>query len=97
FISLIFSKESMIYKYACQLFSDCLRKQSCCYRRIYSAGKCQKNFSVSYFFLNRCNGMFHEGIHSPVTNTSADILYEVVDHLRSFLRMQYFRMELDCI
>ena len=39
--------------------------------------------------------VLYERIHLPVTCTAADIVYEVVQHLGAFLRMQYLRMELN--
>ena len=37
-IAFIFTKQTVIYEYTGQLFSDCSGEESCCNRRIYTTG-----------------------------------------------------------
>ena len=96
-VAFVFTKKSVIYKYTSKLFTDCLGEQTCCHRRVYTTGQCQKHFAIANFFADQLDLLLYEGVHTPSTRTAANTTYKVVQHFCSLLCMKHFRMELDRI
>ena len=94
-ISLVLTKQAVIYEYAGQLLSDGSGKKAGCNGGIYAAGQREQNAAVADFLTNFLNGIGNKGIHFPGSCTATDISYKVIEHLGAFRRMKHFRMELD--
>ena len=91
---LVLAKQAMVYEYAYQLLANCLSAQGCNNGRINAAGKAQNNALVANLSADSGNGVFDDGIHSPVGFQSCDIEQEVGKHLVAKLGVLNFRVEL---
>ena len=84
----------MVHEHAGQLLADGLGQHGRADAGIHAAGQGAEYLAVADLFAQGLDGVFHEGIHLPVTGAAADIIDEVMQNFRTVLGVQDLGVEL---
>ena len=68
-----------------------------CHGAVYTTRETKNNLVVTQLFFQAFHRVVDERVGRPVTLASTDAQCEVGQHLRAFLGVEHFRMELHCI
>ena len=91
-LALILAQQTVVHEHAGQLLADGLGQHGRADAGIHAAGQCAEYLAVADLFAQSLDGVFHEGIHLPVTGAAADIIDEVMQNFRAVLGVQDLRV-----
>ena len=84
----------MVHEHAGQLLADGLGQHGRADAGIHAAGQGAEYLAVTDLFAQGLDGVFHEGVHLPVTGAVADIIDEVMQNFRAVFGVQDLGVEL---
>ena len=97
-VALVLSHKTVVNKNASQSFAYRLTEKRRKNRRVNTARTSQQHSSVlAYLLTQMCDGRLAEIAHRPTARCVANFVKEVSYHLKTVLRVIYFRMELNAV
>src|SRR5690606_36650712 len=93
----VFTKQSVVYKYAIQIFADGFIQQNRRNGRINSAAQTENNFSVANLLFQSFNGSFYKSGGRPRLFNICNVYQKVFEQSLSVGCVIYFWVELDCV
>ena len=96
-LALILAQQTVVHEHAGQLLADGLGQHGRADAGIHAARQGAEHLAVADLFAQGLDGVFHEGIHLPVTGAAADIIDEVMQNFRAILGVQDLGVELHSV
>ena len=88
------AQQTVVHEHAGQLLADGLGQHGSADAGIHAAGQGAEYLAVADLFAQGLDGVFHEGVHLPVTGAAADIIDEVMQNFRAVFGVQDLGVEL---